>query len=47
MNDVEKSQTKPTVAMIASLFQVQEPTKKSLILEKNGIDKNKEKENAI
>ncbi|MGJ8762049.1 MAG: BfmA/BtgA family mobilization protein [Polaribacter sp.] len=42
MKEVEKTQTKPTAAMIASLFQLQEPTKKGLILEKNVIEKNKE-----
>ena len=34
MRDVEKTQTKPTVAMLESLFQAEEPTKKPLILEK-------------
>lgn len=34
MRDVEKTQTKPTVAMLQSLFEVDEPKKKSLILEK-------------
>ncbi|SIQ13082.1 BfmA/BtgA family mobilization protein [Maribacter ulvicola] len=34
MRDVEKTQTKPTVAMIQSLFETKEPTKKPLIVEK-------------
>ena len=34
MRDVEKTQTKPTVAMIQSLFEMEEPTKKPLIVEK-------------
>ena len=34
MKDIEKSQTKPTVAMLYSLFEQTEPTKKKLILEK-------------
>ncbi len=34
MRDVEKTQTKPTVAMLESLFQAEEPTKKPLMLEK-------------
>ncbi|WP_422858597.1 BfmA/BtgA family mobilization protein [Flagellimonas sp. S174] len=34
MRDVEKTQTKPTVAMLQSLFEVDEPKKKPLILEK-------------
>ena len=35
MKDIEKSQTKPTVAMLYSLFEQTEPPKKKLILEKN------------
>lgn len=35
LKDIEKSQTKPTVAMMESLFKEAEPKKKSLILEKN------------
>ena len=35
MKDIEKNQTKPTVAMLQSLFQQAEPTKKKLMLEKN------------
>ncbi len=34
MRDMEKNQTKPTAAMIASLFQAEEPNKKPLIREK-------------
>lgn len=34
IRDVEKTQTKPTAAMIASLFQAEETPKKTLILEK-------------
>ena len=34
MRDVEKTQTKPTVAMLESLFQIDEQKKKPLILEK-------------
>ncbi|SFN37934.1 BfmA/BtgA family mobilization protein [Salegentibacter flavus] len=34
MRDMEKTQTKPTAAMIASLFQTETPQKKPLILEK-------------
>ena len=34
MRDMEKTQTKPTAAMIASLFQTEVPQKKPLILEK-------------
>ena len=34
MRDMEKTQTKPTAAMIASLFQTEAPQKKPLILEK-------------
>jgi hypothetical protein len=42
MRDMEKTQTKPTVAMIASLFQTETSTKKPLILEKKFIDEKKE-----
>ena len=42
MRDVEKTQTKPTVAMIESLFQTDEPKKKPLILEKKFIEEKKE-----
>tara|TARA_R110002124_G_scaffold104339_1_gene254141 strand:- start:30 stop:434 length:405 start_codon:yes stop_codon:yes gene_type:complete len=34
MKDIEKSQTKPTVAMMQALFQASEPPKKKLILAK-------------
>jgi len=42
MRDMEKTQTKPTVAMIESLFQTEEPKKKPLILEKKFIEEKKE-----
>ncbi len=35
IRDIEKNQTKPTVAMLQSLFEEAEPKKKSLILENN------------
>ena len=38
MRDMEKTQTKPTVAMIESLFQTNEPSKKPLILEKKAVE---------
>lgn len=38
MRDMEKTQTKPTVAMIESLFQTNEPKKKPLILEKKTVE---------
>lgn len=41
MRDVEKTQTKPTVAMIQSLFEAEEPDKKPLILEKKVIEEKK------
>ena len=34
MKDIEKNQTKPTVAMMQSLFKEAEPTKKPIVLEK-------------
>ena len=34
MKDIEKNQTKPTVAMIQSLFEKAEPEQKKLLLEK-------------
>lgn len=34
MRDVEKTQTKPTVAMIQSLFETEQSSKKPLIVEK-------------
>jgi len=42
MRDVEKTQTKPTVAMLESLFQIEEPKKKPLILEKKFVEEKKE-----
>lgn len=42
MRDMEKTQTKPTVAMMESLFQTEEPIKKPLILEKKIIEEKKE-----
>ncbi len=42
IRDVEKTQTKPTAAMIQSLFQTDEPKKKPLILEKKFIEEKKE-----
>ncbi len=43
LKDIEKSQTKPTVAMMESLFQEAEPKKKPLILEKKGEGKKQPK----
>lgn len=42
MRDVEKTQTKPTVAMLQSLFEMDEPKKKPLILEKKFTEEKKE-----
>tara|TARA_B100000953_G_scaffold245700_1_gene207642 strand:+ start:120 stop:542 length:423 start_codon:yes stop_codon:yes gene_type:complete len=42
MRDMEKTQTRPTVAMIESLFQTEEPKKKPLILERKFVEENKE-----
>ena len=42
MRDVEKTQTKPTVAMLQSLFVMDEPKKKPLILENNYVEDKKE-----
>ncbi|MCX2838271.1 BfmA/BtgA family mobilization protein [Salinimicrobium sp. MT39] len=42
MRDMEKSQTKPTVAMLECLFQTEESKKKPLILEKKIIEKKNE-----
>jgi len=42
MRVMEKTQTKPTVAMIESLFQVEEPRKKPLILEKKYVEEKKQ-----
>ncbi|WP_026813351.1 BfmA/BtgA family mobilization protein [Arenibacter certesii] len=38
LRDMEKNQTKPTLAMIHSLFEMEEPTKRPLILEKKEIE---------
>ena len=38
MRDMEKTQTKPTVAMMQSLFEEAEPKNKSLILEKKVLE---------
>jgi len=43
MKDIEKNQTKPTVAMIQSLFEEAEPKNKPLILEKKDISKKQPK----
>ena len=42
MKDIEKNQTKPTVAMMQALFQAAEPPKKKLILERKYIKEKKE-----
>ena len=42
MRDVEKTQTKPTVAMIQSLFETEQPSKKPLIVEKKYAEEKKE-----
>lgn len=42
MKNIEKSQTKPTVAMMQALFQATEPPKKKLILERKYTDEKKE-----
>lgn len=39
MKDIEKNQTKPTVAMMQSLFKEAEPNRKMLILEKKDFKK--------
>ncbi|SFF77891.1 hypothetical protein SAMN04488033_108143 [Salegentibacter agarivorans] len=38
MREIEKTQTKPTVVMIQSLFEMEEPQKKPLILEKKLVE---------
>lgn len=43
MKDIEKNQTKPTVAMIQSLFEEAEPKNKPLILEKKETTKKQPK----
>jgi len=40
LKDIEKSQTKPTAAMLYSLFEQAELPKKKLILEKNSSNEN-------
>ena len=42
IRDIEKTQTKPTAAMMASLFQAEEPKKSTLILEKKVLKEKKE-----
>ena len=42
MRDVEKTQTKPTVAMLQSLFEMEESKKKPLILEKKFTEEKRE-----
>jgi hypothetical protein len=42
MRDMEKTQTKPTAAMIASLFQTEAPPEKPLILEKKMLREKKD-----
>jgi len=39
LRDMEKNQTKPTTAMMQSLFKEAEPQKKTLILEKKNFKK--------
>lgn len=43
IKDIEKSQTKPTVAMLYALFEQSEPPKKKLMLEKNRVEKKEDK----
>ena len=42
MRDVEKTQTKPTMAMIQSLFETEEPTQKPQLIEKKYAKEKKE-----
>ena len=42
IRDIEKNQTKPTVAMLQALFEEAEPKKKPLILENNNFRADKE-----
>ncbi|RXG30675.1 BfmA/BtgA family mobilization protein [Leeuwenhoekiella marinoflava] len=42
MKDIEKNQTKPTVAMLYSLFEQTEPPKKKLIFEKKYVEEKNE-----
>lgn len=44
MKDIEKSQTKPTVAMMQALFQQAEPPKKKLIIAKEILPETKDVE---
>ena len=39
LRDMEKNQTRPTVAMMQSLFEEAEPKNKTLLVEKRGIEK--------
>ena len=43
LKDIEKGQTKPTMAMMQSLFLEAEPKKQPLILEKKNTEENKPK----
>ncbi|RFN60299.1 BfmA/BtgA family mobilization protein [Marixanthomonas ophiurae] len=42
IRDIEKTQTKPTVAMLQSLFKIDEPKKKPLMLEKKFTEEKKQ-----
>ena len=42
MKDIEKNQTKPTLAMLQSLFEQSEPPKQKLMVEKNDPYKKKQ-----
>jgi len=42
IRDIEKNQTKPTVAMLQALFEEAEPKKKPLILENNNFRADKD-----
>lgn len=44
MKEIEKSQTRPTVAMLNSLFEQTEPPKKKLIVEKKYMKSNEEEQ---
>ncbi|WP_282117512.1 BfmA/BtgA family mobilization protein [Cellulophaga baltica] len=41
LRDVEKTQTKPTAAVMQSLFETEEPSKKPLIVEKKFVEEKK------
>ncbi|MUP45887.1 hypothetical protein E0K83_09025 [Gramella sp. BOM4] len=43
LKDIEKGQTKPTVAMMQSLFREAEPKKQPMILEKKNTEENQPK----